>query len=241
MAHTPTIEAVALRDQTCANLAVVVRVEARMSELSPHGMMPNAHFASFIIAFCNLVKPEAPLPKRQNSRRDAARSRKQPSMTLEKVAPSVRANDVVDRLREAVGETTDAALAKHLGLGVSTVAAWRRRGSIPFEACLQVAIEGRSTFDWLMFGKSVGSPSIYDLGIELDVLAVAIEELESDQMTQQISDRWERARFKARKVADIYKRYRNLMQEATASGAMSRQDFIRMLRAAQDRIDRPRA
>jgi hypothetical protein len=40
-------------------------------------------------------------------------------------------DDLVDRLREALGVETDSALAAELGLERSTVAQWRRRGSLP--------------------------------------------------------------------------------------------------------------
>lgn len=40
-------------------------------------------------------------------------------------------SDLVDKLRTAIGVKTDTALADELGLERSTVAQWRRRGSLP--------------------------------------------------------------------------------------------------------------
>ena len=53
------------------------------------------------------------------------------SLSLLKVTCPQTMGDLVDKLRTAIGVKTDTALADELGLERSTVAQWRRRGSLP--------------------------------------------------------------------------------------------------------------
>lgn len=60
--------------------------------------------------------------------------------------------EVLWRLRVATDSPNDAQLAKHLDIPQSTVSAWKKRGVIPYEACVKVAIERGMSLDVFIFG-----------------------------------------------------------------------------------------
>lgn len=64
----------------------------------------------------------------------------------------MNANDVIDRAKEAMGIEHDQDLATKLSVSRSTVAAWRRRGSIPTKYLSEMMIEGTVSLDWLLTG-----------------------------------------------------------------------------------------
>ena len=57
------------------------------------------------------------------------------------------------RLKRRLGADSDAGLAERLDVTASTVANWRRRGSIPYAVCVQVAMEKGMSLDWLILGE----------------------------------------------------------------------------------------
>lgn len=67
----------------------------------------------------------------------------------------VNAADVVDRLQQVYGVTTDVAIAAALGLSKNAPGNWRNRNATPFEICATVAARRGISLDWLLFG--VGS------------------------------------------------------------------------------------
>lgn len=67
----------------------------------------------------------------------------------------VNAADVVDRLQQVYGVTTDVALAAALGLSKNAPGNWRNRNATPYEICANVATSRGISLDWLLFG--VGS------------------------------------------------------------------------------------
>lgn len=62
------------------------------------------------------------------------------------------ADGVVDRLREALGCDSDAALVRRLDLASGAVANWRARGSVPLSHCVSAAMEGGWSLNWLVLG-----------------------------------------------------------------------------------------
>jgi len=65
---------------------------------------------------------------------------------------------VVDRLRAAYGAESDAALARALGVGTSTVRNWRDRESVPYPHCVTAAQELGVGLDWLLLGRAGDAP-----------------------------------------------------------------------------------
>nr|WP_158608539.1 helix-turn-helix domain-containing protein [Stagnimonas aquatica] len=73
------------------------------------------------------------------------------------------AGEVLDRLQVVLGVSSDSALARPLGVGVSTPASWRNRNSIPFDECMQVALERGVSLDYLILGRGTWPPQEVDL------------------------------------------------------------------------------
>lgn len=61
--------------------------------------------------------------------------------------------DVISRLQQLFGVTTDAALAREMRIPGSTVGSWRSRESVPYDECLEVAERRGVSLDWLLLGK----------------------------------------------------------------------------------------
>ena len=62
-------------------------------------------------------------------------------------------DDVLNRLKKLVGVYSDVELARSLGLTASNVSSWRRRKSLPYKKCIQIAVEHGTSLDWLLFGQ----------------------------------------------------------------------------------------
>lgn len=74
----------------------------------------------------------------------------------------VNAADVVDRLQQVYGVTTDVAIAAALGLSKNAPGNWRNRNAAPYEICANIAARRGISLDWLLFGvgrmeRAVGS------------------------------------------------------------------------------------
>lgn len=67
---------------------------------------------------------------------------------------STTANDVIDRLLEIYGVSSDTDLCKILNIkSKSTLSSWRLRDSIPYAICVQVAADKDVSLDWILIGK----------------------------------------------------------------------------------------
>lgn len=64
----------------------------------------------------------------------------------------MNANEVIDRVKDAMNIEQDQELASRLSVSRSTIAAWRRRGSIPAKYLSEMMIEGTISLDWLLTG-----------------------------------------------------------------------------------------
>ena len=63
------------------------------------------------------------------------------------------AGEVLDRLQQAMGLSSDGELARDLGIKRSTVGSWRNRNSVPYEICVDLAQARGWSLDWLLIGK----------------------------------------------------------------------------------------
>ncbi|MCD9124010.1 helix-turn-helix domain-containing protein [Cupriavidus sp. UGS-1] len=61
--------------------------------------------------------------------------------------------DIVDRMKSVIGVSKDVDLADHLGGSRSSLSVWRKRGSIPVDECIKLALEKNISLDWLMLGR----------------------------------------------------------------------------------------
>jgi len=64
----------------------------------------------------------------------------------------IDANAVIDRMRVVTDTSTDIALCAKLQLGTSAVSTWRRRQSVPYAECVNLALRYGVSLDWLLLG-----------------------------------------------------------------------------------------
>ena len=65
--------------------------------------------------------------------------------------------EIVDRMKEAVGVSKDVELADALGASRSTPAVWKTRDRIPFAECMEIAEKHGVSLDWLVLGRMSGT------------------------------------------------------------------------------------
>jgi len=91
------------------------------------------------------------------------------------------AGEVIDRMQEAMGVTTDVALAEELGLARKTTNNWRARDYKPLDACLDLAVQRGLSLDWLVLGQGEPArgapPATTDDGTPLPQGHVALQRL----------------------------------------------------------------
>jgi transcriptional regulator with XRE-family HTH domain len=78
---------------------------------------------------------------------------------------------ILARGKEVLGLQHDAELAEHLHVSRPTVAAWRRRKSIPVKYLSKMLDNGRISFDWLMTGD-VKRENLNDYGFTYNKPAI---------------------------------------------------------------------
>lgn len=66
--------------------------------------------------------------------------------------PPIDADGVIDRMREVAGVATDIALGELLLHGSSAVSTWRRRGTVPYADCVNLAMRKGVSLDWMLLG-----------------------------------------------------------------------------------------
>lgn len=72
-------------------------------------------------------------------------------------------NEIVLRMREAIGAPGDKELGEHLGgVGPSTISSWKTRVSVPYPYIDQLVQETGRTFEWFLSGKEL-KPIISEL------------------------------------------------------------------------------
>ncbi|HKS12378.1 MAG TPA: helix-turn-helix domain-containing protein [Pseudomonas sp.] len=60
---------------------------------------------------------------------------------------------VLTRLKLATGTSSDAALAKVLGVSPQTLSSWKVRNSVPYSFCIDLAVHEDVSLDWLLLGE----------------------------------------------------------------------------------------
>ena len=63
------------------------------------------------------------------------------------------ADDIFDRLKSELQIKTDKGLSERMSRGENAVATWRKRGTVPFEELVELAVKEGFSLDWVMFGE----------------------------------------------------------------------------------------
>ena len=61
--------------------------------------------------------------------------------------------NILQRMREAIGVETDAQLASYLGTSSSVVSNWKARERRPLSECEQISMDMGVSMDWLLTGE----------------------------------------------------------------------------------------
>lgn len=66
---------------------------------------------------------------------------------------TLNVNNILDRVRDALGISTDTALAKELDVSQQVVSNWRSRGSMDFQRVVDRAVKDGVDLRWLLIGE----------------------------------------------------------------------------------------
>ena len=107
--------------------------------------------------------------------------------------------DIFTRVTDVIGEQTDAAIAKCLGVTPQAIANARKRGTMPYEKLIVFAQSNNLSLDYLLLGKELNDTKN---SIDPDLLAEIFHEIGM----KTLSDDETRAKLHARKIGLIYNR-----------------------------------
>lgn len=121
---------------------------------------------------------------------------------------------ILTRLKQALGVTTDTALAKALGIKQGSISGAKKKGSIPPSWIIGVATDTGVSADWLLWGEgpkvaSRGRAGAEPGGVAIPQLNQALLEasIEAVEEVLEDTDRTMRPDKKAELIAAIYELY----------------------------------
>lgn len=65
---------------------------------------------------------------------------------------TISADEVLERLKLVLGESSDSGLARAIGGTPQTISSWRQRNSIPYSKCVEISQSTGASLDWLLTG-----------------------------------------------------------------------------------------
>lgn len=148
---------------------------------------------------------------------------------------------IIERMKRAYEVSSDAELAEHMEIAKTTISSWRRRNSIPLDACLKAALETFLSLDELITGRPREDmlPGIHDVGIdvrlmEMSMYAVDQQGIGSTGIGSQFEDDFDRSSFRARILIRNYARAAALKKEAIEKPGFTEEQFYDSLRRTFD-------
>lgn len=164
--------------------------------------------------------------------RQAAKRRRRAQPKIPELPQELRADEVVDRMRQSLRLETDVQLAEALDVSKTTIASWRARNSIPYEECVRVAVWGMSDLYWLLTGQEYGTlkPGLWEGTIDPELLAVVLYDELIELGVTSVAEGPDKAASHALHLCAEYNRYEHLMRESLRLGKLSRADFLETLR-----------
>lgn len=126
--------------------------------------------------------------------------------------------DVLARLQALFNVESDSALANAMEVNRQTLGSWRARGRVPYEECINLAIQRGLSLDWLLIGEGpMCRPSSSDLSVETEresaVLSLLRQLPDADQ--QEI----EFAAQTKKRLLDAERRLEQMTKDLAASHA----------------------
>ncbi|WP_342595495.1 S24 family peptidase [Salinicola lusitanus] len=72
------------------------------------------------------------------------------------------AGGILERMKAALNLSSDKEVAEYFGVSPTSVHNWRRRGSVPYDECVSLAIAKKISLEWLILGEGdPGESSLY--------------------------------------------------------------------------------
>lgn len=126
--------------------------------------------------------------------------------------------DVLTRLQALFNVESDSALANAMEVNRQTLGSWRARGRVPYEECINLAIQRGLSLDWLLIGEGpMCRPSSNDLSVETEregaVLSLLRQLPDADQQEIELA-----AQTKKR-LLDAERRLEQMTKDLAASHA----------------------
>lgn len=63
------------------------------------------------------------------------------------------AEQIISRMKNVIGAEMDKEVAGYFGIKQASVHNWRKRGTIPYDQCVEMALREDVSMDWLVLGK----------------------------------------------------------------------------------------
>lgn len=99
--------------------------------------------------------------------------------TVRHIKHQPTAGDVLERLKSAVGASSDRELSIALGHSPTAISNRRQRGTLPLQEAMQVAMTRGHSLDWLVFGVDPGMPSRELAAESQDYVGVPLFDIEA--------------------------------------------------------------
>lgn len=149
-------------------------------------------------------------------------------------------DEIIQRMKKEFEVKTDKELGEILNVSKTAVSSWRNRNSIPLDVLVSAAVSSMCSMDYLVFGKTDSTPSMYESGIDIDLLEVCVYAL--DKRDDKIEweddpDGFRRSSCRARSIALNYAKCMALQKEAIATGKVTKFEFIASLKNFYDARD----
>jgi hypothetical protein len=159
------------------------------------------------------------------------------SSAAERIMPT--AGEVIDRMREALCLKSDGELASYLGIAKTTASSWRRRNSIPYAECVELAMRGAARLEWLITGEGdkIDARLAYQPTIDPVVLSGIIDVVDGylERYPAEVRHLFNRGQM----IVFMYERYRDTLSHLMHSGGFDYDEASRILDEAMRRAQDP--
>lgn len=141
--------------------------------------------------------------------------------------------EVLDRMREVVGASSDAALGRELDVPQSTVSAWRQRESVPLKYCVKVSEEYSANLQWILtgLGEKTKILPIEEFEGDRDIIKIAALQYSRTSLVEPFQAA-EKTYKRAEYIIDSYIHTARLLRRLIDDAGMTRSEALKFLEDA---------
>ncbi|RBP76985.1 MULTISPECIES: S24 family peptidase [Marinobacter] len=93
---------------------------------------------------------------------------------------SLLAERILSRMKSVLGVTMDKDVAAYFDIKQASVHNWRKRGTVPYDQCVQLAMDKGISLDWLIIGRdSDGQVDSFPVAQDVDYTEVPLYDVEA--------------------------------------------------------------